>query len=122
MIKKIADRITELREDAGKTQNEIAKLLKTTPQYYSTYERGIRDITTERLIILAEYYNVSMDYITCRTDTKNIKDKLEPEEYELLKEFRSLTREGKARLKERAMMIAETEAEESAATRGRKSS
>ena len=56
-------RLRELREDHDKTQQEIAEVLGTTYQYYSAYERGLRDIPFQRVIALARYYNVSLDYI-----------------------------------------------------------
>lgn len=61
-------RLKELREDNDKTQQEIAEILNTTYQYYSAYERGLRDIPFQRAIILAKYYNVSLDYIAELTD------------------------------------------------------
>ena len=64
-------RIRDLREDKDLSQNEIAKILGTTYQYYSAYERGIRDIPFERIILLAKFYNVSIDYIAGLTNNKN---------------------------------------------------
>ena len=61
-------RLRELREDHDKTQKEIADIIETTYQYYSSYERGLRDIPFQRIIKLAEYYGVSIDYIAELTD------------------------------------------------------
>ncbi len=61
-------RLRELREDHDKTQKEIADIIETTYQYYSAYERGIRDIPFQRIIKLARYYGVSIDYIAELTD------------------------------------------------------
>ena len=63
-------RIKNLREDNDKMQKEIAKYLKKTQQQYSLYERGIREIPVDLLIKLADYYNVSTDYILNRTSKK----------------------------------------------------
>ncbi len=57
------ERIRELREDNDKTQREIAELLNTTQQHYSRIENGATEITADRIIILAKFYNVSTDYI-----------------------------------------------------------
>lgn len=57
------ERLRGLREDADKTQKEVAAFLGATYQYYNKYEMGIRPIPFERIIMLAEYYNVSIDYI-----------------------------------------------------------
>ncbi len=64
-------RIKDLREDNDKYQKEIAKLLGISQQYYSEYENGKRTIPIQYLIILAKYYNTSIDYIVGLSDTKN---------------------------------------------------
>ena len=56
-------RIRDLREDRDLSQTEIAKVIKTTQQQYSKIETGKADISGEKLILLAQYYNVSVDYI-----------------------------------------------------------
>lgn len=63
-------RIRELREDNDKTQREIAEYLGTPYQYYAVYEKGKSEISFERAIALANYYNVSLDYIAERTNSK----------------------------------------------------
>ncbi|WP_294407499.1 helix-turn-helix transcriptional regulator [uncultured Ruminococcus sp.] len=63
-------RIRNLREDADMTQAEIAKILYCSQRVYSNYERGELDIPTEILIKLANFHNVSVDYILNRTDKK----------------------------------------------------
>ncbi len=52
-----------LREDADKTQTEIATLLKIGQRTYCDYESGKTRIPVDNLIILAKYYNVDMNYI-----------------------------------------------------------
>ena len=66
-----AERIRALREDNDKTQSEIAKLLKIGQKTYSDYELGKTRIPVDSLIVLAKYYNVSMDYI-CDISDKHI--------------------------------------------------
>lgn len=61
-------RLRELREDNDLLQKQISAILKTTQQYYSEYEKGIRSIPIEHLITLAKFYNVSADYILELTD------------------------------------------------------
>ena len=56
-------RIRDLREDHDLTQAQIAKILKTTQQQYSKIETGRADISGEKLILLAQFYNVACDYI-----------------------------------------------------------
>lgn len=65
-------RLKTLRVSKKHTQSEIAKLLNTTQQQYSMYEKGYRDLPSELLITLADFYNVSTDYILGRTDNPKI--------------------------------------------------
>ena len=58
-----SERIRELREDRDFTQVEIAKVINVVQRTYSDYEIGKTRIPIDRLIILARFYNVSMDYI-----------------------------------------------------------
>ena len=57
------ERIRTLREDNDKTQTEIAALLKVGQKTYSGYELGKSRIPVDSLIVLARFYDVSMDYI-----------------------------------------------------------
>ena len=66
-----AERIRALREDSDKTQAEIATLLKIGQRTYCDYELGKTRIPIDSLIVLAELYNVSMDYICGLTDIQN---------------------------------------------------
>ncbi len=54
-------RLRDFREDRDLSQKEIASLIGTTQQYYSEYERGIREIPLHIFIQLARFYNVSLD-------------------------------------------------------------
>ena len=65
-----SERIRALREDCDKTQTEIAKLLKIGQRTYCDYELGKTRIPVESLIILAQFYNVSMDYICGISDIR----------------------------------------------------
>lgn len=66
-------RIRELREDCDLKQRELAEILSCSQRVYSNYERGDLDIPTEILIKLADYYDVSVDYILGRIDYKKIR-------------------------------------------------
>lgn len=61
-------RIRNLREDHDLKQRELADILNCSQRIYSNYERGDVDIPTDILIKLADYYDVSADYILGRTD------------------------------------------------------
>ncbi len=59
-------RVRDLREDNDKTQKEIAQLLNMQLTVYQRYERGERELPLWAAIKLAEYYNVSLDYLVDR--------------------------------------------------------
>ena len=63
-------RLRDLREDNDYTQKEIADVLFTTQPQYHRYEKGLRDLPCELLIILAKFYNTSTDYILGLSDKK----------------------------------------------------
>lgn len=92
-------RIRDLREDADKTQTEIAEYLGTTAQYYGKYEKGEREIPFTRAIELANYYSVSLDYLAGRTNVKRIQSdtSLTEDEIKLLSQFRKLSERNKGK-------------------------
>lgn len=56
-------RIRDMREDRDLKQRQVAEFLNCSQQVYSNYELGQRDIPTDVLIRLSEYYGVSVDYL-----------------------------------------------------------
>ena len=65
-------RLKELREDNDKRQQDIAEYLLMTQQQYHRYETGKRDMPNQILLMLADFYGVSLDYIFERTDIKAV--------------------------------------------------
>ena len=63
-------RIRDLREDNDKTQKEIAQYLMCDQSLYSKYERLERSLPLEYADKLADFYNVSVDYLLGRTSDK----------------------------------------------------
>ena len=63
-------RLRDLREDNDLKQKNLADLLKVHQTTYSDYELGRVNIPVTSLHILADFYNVSIDYLLCRTNTK----------------------------------------------------
>lgn len=63
-------RIKDLREDADKTQSEIAELLNMHLTTYRRYENAEREPPLYFIIELAKLYNVSLDYIAGITNDK----------------------------------------------------
>lgn len=65
-------RIRDLREDRDLTQREMGEILHCSQRVYSNYERGDIDIPTITLIKLADFYEVSVDYLLNRTDNATL--------------------------------------------------
>ena len=63
-------RIRDLREDRDLYQKDLAEYLRCSQVCYSHYEIGKRDIPTDVLIRLADFYGTSVDYLLGRTDEK----------------------------------------------------
>ncbi|MBQ8966261.1 helix-turn-helix transcriptional regulator [Ruminococcus sp.] len=63
-------RIKDLREDKDLKQKDLAIILKTSQKQYSRWETGEYPIPFETVIILARFYNVSIDYIAGLTNNK----------------------------------------------------
>lgn len=61
-------RIRDLREDRDLYQKDLAQYLQCSQVCYSHYEIGKRDIPSDVLIKLADFYQTSVDYILERTD------------------------------------------------------
>ena len=55
--------LRNLREDADKTQTQIAAVLGTSQTMYARYERGANELPIHHLITLSKYYGVSTDDI-----------------------------------------------------------
>lgn len=68
-------RIKNLREDHDLTQKQVAGILLCDQSLYSKYERGEREIPLYLIVALADYYNVSVDYLVGRTDNPEINHK-----------------------------------------------
>ena len=65
-------RLRDLREDHDMKQKEVAALLGINQRVYSNYERGDIDIPTAILIRLADFHQVSVDYLLNRTDNPHM--------------------------------------------------
>ena len=62
------NRLRDLREDRDLKQKEVAAYLMCDQSLYSKYERGERMLPLELAGKLADFYNVSVDYLMCRTN------------------------------------------------------
>lgn len=61
-------RIRDLREDADLTQKQVGEAINVPQRTYAYYESGQRMVPPQVLCALADFYNVSVDYILGRVD------------------------------------------------------
>lgn len=64
--------LKDLREDMDIKQRTIAEYLGISQNTYSQYENGIISISPEMLIKVADYFDVSIDYLLGRTNNKKL--------------------------------------------------
>lgn len=70
----LAKRLKELREEKGLFQKDIAKILQITTSAYGFYEQGKRSPDTLVIQRLADFFNVSVDYLLGRSNIRNAAD------------------------------------------------
>lgn len=71
------NRLRELRIEKGLLQADIAKIINKGERTVGFYETGERDMGTETLSILADFFNVSIDYLLGKSDIRNIAEEFE---------------------------------------------
>ena len=67
--------IRNLGEDRDLRQRELAEVLHVSQNTYSQYENGVIELTAEKLVLLADFYEVSVDYLLGRTEKMEPYDK-----------------------------------------------
>lgn len=66
------NRLKKLRISRNLTQKQVADGIDMAPMAYQKYEYGTREPAYQKLIAIADYFNVSIDYLTGRTDNPEI--------------------------------------------------
>ena len=67
----LAERLKECRKHKGVTQKEVAEYLNMAVNAYQRYELSTREPNNETLLKLADYFDVTTDYLLGRSDTPN---------------------------------------------------
>lgn len=70
MKKTTGERLKELRKEKGEKQEVVAKALSIDRSVLSNYENDVRTPDIEKFQALANYYNVTVDFLLCRSDVK----------------------------------------------------
>jgi len=87
-------RLTELRKKSGLSQYELAEKLGFSRGKYSNYEQGTRQPDYETLQKIADYFNVTTDYLLGRSDKPNYTAEQEDNEnYDSIQEINRLLKE-----------------------------
>lgn len=68
-------RLKALRKERGISQVKLSIDLNLSQNTISRYETGVREADYKTLIMLADYFNVSIDYLLERTDNPTFLDK-----------------------------------------------
>lgn len=71
------NRLKELRIEKELLQSDIAKIINKSERTVGFYETGERDMGTETLSKLAEFFNVSIDYLLGKSDIRNLENQQE---------------------------------------------
>lgn len=101
------DRLKKLRESKKLTQKQVAESLEMNPRTYSSYENNEREPNSEVLLMIADLFDVSIDYLVGYDKRRIIKneigrtetEQLNKAEIELIKNYRQLSYQGKEHLK-----------------------
>ena len=90
-------RLRELRDKHRLTQQEVANRLQLTRDAYSLYELGKRQMSYETLCLLANMYDISIDFLLGRYETNPVP--LSADEADIIRQYRLLDKRGQEAIK-----------------------
>lgn len=64
----IGNRINELRKERGLSQHALAKQIGVSQKAIDYWERNVNEPKASYIVLLADYFGVTADYLLCRTD------------------------------------------------------
>lgn len=70
-MNKFAERLTQLRSERGISQASVSKEIGVSRYTIYSYEKGKTAPTLDGLVALADYFDVTLDYLLGRTDTRH---------------------------------------------------
>lgn len=100
----VNNRIKSLREEFNIDQQILAQKVNLNKSVMNRIELGTRPIRDEELIKFAEIFDVSVDYLLCRTNTRNFNDNnasVDKEESSLIDDYKKLNSTGKKEAEKR---------------------
>ena len=87
------NRLKELRIEKGLLQSDIAKIINKSERTVGFYESGERDMNTETLAKLSDFFNVTIDYLLGKSDIRNPDKETQEFYFAYHKEMNGLTDE-----------------------------
>ena len=99
-----SERLRYLRKSRGVTCKEVYEAIGSSKPSYYRYENGDSEPSTQKLIALAKYFNVSIDYLVGRTDSPSMDDEnttvpnITPQKQRLQEKILSLDNQNSAEL------------------------
>lgn len=102
-------RLKDLREDMDLKQKDVYDALNMQKTTYTNYEQGKREIPFEVAIQIADFYQVSLDYLSGKTNDKKglSKNTLKEEEIEILDSFKQLSEKQKGEIEYHLKLLLE---------------
>ena len=94
-MKKFGENIRKLRDRHDMTQEALGKLLNVTQSTIAYYESGKKQPTLETLIIIANYFEVSTDFLLNRTNVVSTASEISKSDSELLNKINKLSDENR---------------------------
>lgn len=64
----IGNRINELRKERGLSQHALAKQIGVSQKAIDYWERNVNEPKASYIVLLADYFGVTADYLLCRTE------------------------------------------------------
>ena len=104
------NRLRKLRIEKGLLQSDIAKIINKSERTVGFYETGERDMGTETLSILADFFNISIDYLLGKTDIENSGQQIDDVLNEAMigmskEEYENLTETQKKQIRDFALFV-----------------
>lgn len=102
------NRIKKLREEKQLKQEELAKILSISPSAIGMYERDAREPNDELTLKLAEYFDVSTDYLLGKSDIRNPEIEIDKDKINIglsTKDYNPPTKEQQEKIEEFAKFV-----------------
>lgn len=104
----LGTRIKLLREELGLKQEDLAKKLSVSPSAIGMYERNLREPNNELILKIANFFNVSVDYLLGKSDIRNPEIEIDKDKINIglsTKDYNPPTKEQQEKIEEFARFV-----------------